>query len=86
MKKQLLVLFCLLSILILPYFVFAENPAVLENLENVGEGGGYAKAERTSVAAIAGTAINTALSLLGIAFIIFIIYGGFLWLTASGSE
>lgn len=84
--KQILILACLLTIIVLPYFVFAQNTAPLENLEKVGEGGGYAEASPTTVSEIAGTAIGAVLSLLGVVFIILIIYGGFLWMTDQGNE
>ncbi|OGF18796.1 hypothetical protein A3D54_03165 [Candidatus Falkowbacteria bacterium RIFCSPHIGHO2_02_FULL_45_15] len=38
------------------------------------------------IAIIIGRIINTALSFLGIVFLILVIYGGFMWMTAGGSE
>ena len=35
---------------------------------------------------IIGTVIQTALSLLGVIFVILMIYGGYLWMTAKGNE
>lgn len=40
----------------------------------------------TSPVAVAGTLVNTFLSLIGIVFIILIIYAGFKWMTAGGNE
>lgn len=40
----------------------------------------------TSPAAVAGALVNTFLSLIGIIFIILIIYAGFKWMTAGGNE
>ena len=40
--KHLLLLICLVTILVLPYFVFAQSPTQL--LENTREGSGYAEA------------------------------------------
>lgn len=42
--------------------------------------------QNTSVAAFVGRIINVVLSFLGIIFLIFIIYGGFMWMTAGGKE
>ena len=39
-----------------------------------------------SVSQIAGRVINIVLSFVGIIFLILIIYGGFIWMTAGGSE
>jgi len=38
------------------------------------------------IVVIIGRIINTALSFLGIVFLILVIYGGFMWMTAGGSE
>jgi hypothetical protein len=75
----------LLAILILPYFVFAANP-ILNNLGDVGEMGGYAKADETTISAIAGTIVASVLGLLGVVFIMLIVYGGVIWMTAEGEE
>jgi len=83
--KQILILICLIAILVLPYFVFAET-APLETLQNVGTGGGYAPANEYTMSQIAGTAVKALLSLLGVIFIILIIYAGYMWMTASGNE
>lgn len=82
--KRLSILTCLLAVLILPYFVFASGMA--ENLQNVGGSAGYAEADSTSVSSIAGTIVATVLGLLGIIFVVLIIYAGILWMTAGGDE
>jgi hypothetical protein len=40
----------------------------------------------TSVAEIAGNIIGVALSLLGVIFMILIVYGGYMWMMARGNE
>ncbi|MDD5527927.1 MAG: hypothetical protein PHO56_03030 [Patescibacteria group bacterium] len=40
----------------------------------------------TNVAGIVGTIITAALSLLGIIFVVLLIYAGFQWMTAEGNE
>jgi len=42
--------------------------------------------ENVSVASFVGRIINVVLSFLGIIFLILIIYGGFMWMTAGGKE
>lgn len=83
--KQILILVCLVSILIIPYFVFAESS--LEKLRNVGEKSGFDPATNEyTMARIAGTAVNAFLSLLGIIFVILMLTAGYNWMTASGDE
>lgn len=83
--KSFLTLSFLTAVLILPYFVFAQNNA-MDRLENIGTGGGYTQANETTVSEIIGTAVNAALGLLGVIFVILIIYGGYKWMTAAGNE
>ncbi len=44
------------------------------------------QSREADIAIIVGRIINTALSFLGIVFLILVIYGGFMWMTAGGSE
>jgi hypothetical protein len=84
--KQLPLLLAMISILVLPYFVFAESP--LERLENVatGENGPYQVADETTLATNVGLIVNAAFGLLGALFIILIILAGFNWMTAEGND
>ena len=87
--KQLLILFCLVTILVLPYFVFASE--TLNNLTKVaggidGAGGAYQTDGTVTLASVAGTAVSAFLGLLGIIFISLTIYGGYLYMTARGEE
>ncbi len=82
--KKVSVLVLLLSILILPYLVFAQSPQ--DALEQVGSDVGFAEADETTISEIAGTAVSVALSLLGVFFILLIIYGGARWMNAQGNE
>ena len=84
--KQILILACLIAVLILPYFVFAQN-SVLDKLEQVAETKGpYADVKDTTISEIAGTAVSAFLGLLGVIFIILILLAGYNWMTASGEE
>jgi lysylphosphatidylglycerol synthetase-like protein (DUF2156 family) len=84
--KRAAVLTFLLAVLVLPYFVFADSPSPLKALNEVGSSAGYASANETSVSSIAGLIVAAALSLLGIIFIILIVYAGITWMTAEGDE
>ena len=92
--KQVFFLFVLLSLLVLPYFVFAQeasetnsnNP--IDRLEAVGSGeqGPYVEATEVTLSEIIGQAVNILLSFLGIIFIILIILAGYHWMTAGGNQ
>ncbi len=84
--KQILILVCLIAVLILPYFVFAGNPA-LDKLEQVAEAKGpYADVTDTTISEIVGTAVSAFLGLLGVIFIILMLLAGYNWMTAAGDE
>lgn len=90
--------FCsrLLSILFLSIF-FSINIALAGSLNLIdafGEGRPLDKAAGTAgydtttykIEDIIGTIIQTILSLLGVVFLILMVYGGYLWMTARGEE
>lgn len=84
--KQILILICLIAVLILPYFVFAQETP-LGKLESVGQEGGYAQADKYTISKnIVGPIIQAALSLIGVIFLVLMIYGGYSWMTAHGNE
>ncbi|MFH1232592.1 MAG: hypothetical protein V1651_01855 [Patescibacteria group bacterium] len=82
--KRILILSCLIVILILPYFVFAEN-TVLTTLKNTGKSTSY-QVEDLSLSGTIGTIVGIVLSLLGVVFLILTVYAGFSWMTAAGEE
>ncbi|MDO9399503.1 MAG: hypothetical protein Q7T79_02355 [bacterium] len=85
--KRILILSCLIAILVLPYFVFANTVAnpVVGNLMDVG-GGGKGPYENIPMIGIIGLVVRIVLSLLGIVFLILMVYAGFSWMTAAGEE
>ncbi len=82
--KNILILFILIIILILPYFVFA-NPAI-DGLVTIRPGTGYEEANSATMSQILGTAVNGFLSILGVVFIILMLYGGYTYMNAGGDE
>jgi lysylphosphatidylglycerol synthetase-like protein (DUF2156 family) len=80
----------LVFVLCVPYLVLAEtmqsDSGILGKVQSVGTLGGYAEAGETSLAETLGLIVNTALSLLGVVFIVLMVYGGFQWMTAGGNE
>ena len=57
-------------------------------LEETGEEAGFESSGsgQQQLTSMVGLIINVLLSLLGIIFLVLIIYGGFLWMTSSGNE
>ena len=71
-----------LSILILPQATQAQE--FLSQLEKTGTEV-YGTAEVADIYTTVGVIINSVLSILGVVFLIIIIYAGFLWMTAGGN-
>jgi len=84
--KYLISLIFLVSLLILPYFVFAQT-APLDKLKEVGPAGGYeATTNEFTAAVLVGTVVRAFLGILGLIFIILMVYAGYHWMTAHGDE
>mgnify|MGYP001565081904 CR=1 FL=1 len=56
------------------------------NLTSVGANAYNTSGEPTDLLQIIGTIINVVLGLLGVIFLLFTVYAGFLWMTAAGNE
>jgi len=91
--------FCLIVFLLLGFFSFNFSQAGTHTatpnlndafggpLEKVAETGGYkVKNSDANINSLISTGINTALSLLGVIFLILMIYAGYTWMTARGEE
>lgn len=89
--KKFIILISLIVILVLPYVVSAASPA-LNNLRTTGQGGSgagkppYELTDRYTFSKIINTVIQAFLGLLGIIFLVLIIYAGYNWMTAQGDE
>lgn len=66
-----------------PTFAISDDP--LANLNTIASGAGTKKGN-TSVAQLTGQVLGVALSLVGVLFFILMVYGGILWMTASGNQ
>ena len=58
---------------------------IQSGLQGAGKASGYTTGQ-TDLPTIVGRLINAALSLLGVILLAYILYGGFLWMTAGGEE
>jgi hypothetical protein len=86
----------LTSLLLLPFIVSAQTSTTTtetanlkdafgQPLQDIGKAAGY-RTEGATLEEKLGSALNMIFALLGVLFIILIVYSGFLWLTASGNE
>jgi len=73
--------------LLLPSFAFAQLSPEDTGLETTGdEVYGALDADTTLGSWVGAYIINPALSLVGVIFLVLMIYGGFLWMTAGGNS
>ncbi len=82
--NNLAFLLFLLFIFLFPFLVFAQNDTAKNLLNNTAEKAGYEK--ETGVVDIVSAGINGFFALIGVIFLIYIIYAGYLWLSAQGEE
>ena len=84
MKKAILIL-VLGSLVLLPSLVYSQGFKSANTLfQKVGQGAGadtYSEVQN-----IVGIGLNAALSLVGLIFLILMVYAGYLWMTARGEE
>lgn len=68
--------------------VSAETNSPLEKLKGVGEKSGFnsTQSEQTALATNIGLGVKTFISLLGVIFIILIVYAGYTWMMAQGDD
>lgn len=84
----------LFSLLALTVFVVAPtttyavvNPlGKLDTTVGSGAGADASYNSSTNIQSLVGTVISTFLSILGVIFLVLMVYGGFLWMTAQGAE
>ncbi|MFA4845830.1 MAG: pilin [Patescibacteria group bacterium] len=75
----------ILPILLLPTAAMAQLSEATTELETVGSSIGTAGTSAT-LPELIGNAINVLLSVLGIIFVVLVVYAGFLYLTAAGED
>ena len=82
--KYIILLF--LSLIIFPAIVQAANPAI-DVLEDIGtKKGPYVNVGEYGVPAIIGTVIQALLGLIGLIFLVLMLYAGYNWMIARGEE
>jgi hypothetical protein len=92
--KQLSILLAMTAIMIIPYLVFAQQQGTINKdatsnpmtmLDKVA-GESFAETDEDSLPRVLGLVVASALSLLGIIFIILMVLAGYNWMMASGNE
>jgi len=98
--RHIITLVMLLSIFLIPYFVFAQMPEDVNRstgassemtakglLRQLGDKAGYETAVgQNNISAVVAAVINGFLAILGIIFLFYLIHAGYLWMTAQGNE
>lgn len=85
--KPAVLLVVIITVLFLPYFVFAQDiPSPIDRLDNIRPDTGYEDAGSDTLAEYVGSIVRAFLILLGVIFVILIIYGGYTWMTSAGNE
>ena len=87
-KIQISILSIILLLAVFPQILFAQGLKDAfggegSPLKTVKEKAGF---EEQNVGVISGRVINVALSLVGLIFLILMVYAGYLWMTARGEE
>lgn len=75
-----------LPVLLMPTATYAQLSESLGNLTEVGTASGQASGAQAELPQLIGALIQVLLSVLGIIFVVLIIYAGFLYMTASGEK
>lgn len=78
--KGVFLLFFIVGFLVLPFLSLAVTGVGLD--ETAGE----ASLENTDIAVFVGGVIRAVLALLGVIVLIFMVYGGYLWMASGGNE
>lgn len=95
MKKPLFQLSVALSgvILVFLFFLTARPASAAWNFlkdsgvdQSASQGGYVIGSEATDINAVIGQVIAVVLGLVGVIFMAFLIYGGYVWMTAAGNE
>lgn len=94
--KKIILFVCLIAALTIPFSVLAQSPTAATQPDTINSvlnqaagsnGAGYdTSVDETGLSRVVGTIVKTVISLIGIIFVSFTVYGGFLYLTSAGNE
>ena len=92
MTKKLTLTLLTISLImawLIPVLAFASAPTLNSLLTDAATQAGYQTDDevgQTGLASLIGAVVRAFLALIGIIFICYTIYGGYLWLTAAGND
>jgi hypothetical protein len=87
MNKIFSILFSLIMLFDSTALVYAKNDFIgVDRAKNVAGTAGYESLESEVIPNTVGTVINTLMAFVGMLFLVFMIYAGFLWMTARGED
>ncbi len=81
-KNLLASVFLLVSSILGP----GASASVFGRMDNVAKTGGYAAADEFTMSKLIGQAVSTFLGLLGVIFVVLIVFAGYNWMTAAGDS
>lgn len=88
--KKIILASSLILVLLMPLMTLADDNSLQGMLDQAAgqNGAGYdtSKPKETALATVAGTIVSLFISLIGVIFISYTVYGGYLWMTAAGNE
>ena len=86
MRLKITAVFTFIATLAIPLIAGAAT-TIIQKLQGAGTGAGYSTAGNgEAIFTYVGFIINIALSVLGVIFLVLIVYGGYVWMTAGGDE
>lgn len=85
--KNLTVFLSILSILLLPQIILAQGiKSSSSKVSDFANKLGYTTGAGGDIGSLVGQVIQTALTLVGLIFLVLMVYAGYLWMTARGEE
>ncbi len=82
--KKISIFLTILLLFVVPFVAFSQPN--LDNLDKAAGNAGVKSDRFSSVPVAIGTVLDTAISFIGVIFLILTIYGGFLWMTSGGDS
>ena len=88
-KRKVIIILALAFVIVFGLIAVTQAQGLKDAFNNAGtvaDGGGYKIDGSVTAESMVAKVINVALSTLGVVFLILMIYGGFIWMTANGKE
>ena len=88
-KRKFIIILASLFVFVFSLAAITQAQGLKDAFDNAGtvaDAGGYKIGETDAVENMIAKIINTVLSMLGVIFLILMLYGGYLWMTAAGKE